>query len=351
MATISGYHQFALPPESVKTYEESIEFATLSNDLADGYYYETLFGSDTGLRRWRLSLPTLAHSDIPVPSVTGVNDETVSREEYFWDLFCETKITGQPFVYTSPRNGQYYLARFKDKRLTYEGMRVKLYSTGVEIEQVRIPGVSVFNPLVVPGINVWLDGDTWAPTLGIRWTNLVDTNGYLDDGGDVLVVADGLAGKDFMRLNSVAVNGSFSAGGALGTYTLREAFVVARFREATFSNYGGLIGSLSTGFLVGQEGTNRFFNFAYGNGYQYFLNSIEHPESDQIAPMNEWGLINVRIPAGLTMDGLQLGLDRNFYSVRTGKVDIAAVITTTELVPANIRREILEYLKVRWQTP
>lgn len=350
MALINGYHLWALPPESVKEFDESIEFARLRNDLGDGYRSQTLFGSENGLRRWRLTLPTLAHSDIPVPFVTSSDEITnVSREAYLWDLYCEQMVTGRPFVYQSQRDSQYYLVEFLDESLTYRGMEVKLYSSGVTIQQVRIPGVSVFNPNVVPNITLWLDSqEFFAIPGGFQWNNqaLGGESELSAIENDVLSISNGLAGKNIFRLNSAAVDGVFTGE---GDYTIRECFVVMKVREATFSTYGGVL-TADTGnaLLVGQEGTSRFFNFGFGGDYEYRLNNVEYAESDQQAPMNNWGIVHLRHPVGVTLNNLQIGKDRDTAG-RFLKADIAAVIATSQLIPINIRRQLYEYLVVRWQ--
>lgn len=347
MAEVNGYHLWALPDDSVREFDEGITFTELSNDLSDGYRARTLFGSENGVRTFKLRMNTLAHSDIGVPTVTGINGESVSREDYIWSLFCETKVSGEPFVYQSRRNGQYYLVEFADKTLTYSGMMVKLFATGIELRQVRIQGQSVFNPLVIPNVEGWFDGDVYTPTSGIRWTNQVSPTNYLDDGGDVLAVASHLNGHSIMRLNSVAGNGLFAGGMSWGL-TVREAWFVMKMREATFSNYGGILTSTTIAALIGDSGTTKFFNQSLGSTFEYRLNNVLYAESDMQAPMNEWGIVHIRYPASFGLAEVQVGQDRNDIT-RRAKLDIAAFITTSQLVSAAVRREIYEYLSVRFQ--
>ena len=98
------YHLFQLQC-SVKDSAETISFTTLDNDLADGKKSSILFGSDTGVRRWRLTMPTLSGASMDTRTYTSITGATVTQEEYLWDLFCETKITGEPFVYQSSCQG------------------------------------------------------------------------------------------------------------------------------------------------------------------------------------------------------------------------------------------------------
>ena len=200
----TSYHLWQLPDLSSPEPAEAIKFNRLTNDLSNGYTSQVLFGSNTGLRTFTLKLPTLAHTDVLPNTVTDVSGATVSREEYLWNLFCYTKVTGQPFVFTSPRNGQYYLVRFADKELSYAKMRVKLYSTGVELKQVRVEGESVFqlpNAMATANLAFWYnETEHSSPNWGDAKSASVAAAT-----GDVIFDAGTQNGLNVIRFNSVDV--------------------------------------------------------------------------------------------------------------------------------------------------
>jgi len=204
------YHLFQLAEASYWEPSESIRFEELENDLGDGYYSQALYGSSTGLRSWKLKLGTLAHTDVLPNTVTDVSGATVSREEYLWNLFCYTKVTGEPFVFTSPRDGQYHLVRFADKELSYQKMRVKIYSTGVELKQVRVAGESVFHLDVLDLLNYDEAARQFVGNTafgGGAWASELPGGVAMAVTGDVTEVAAELNGHAIKRFNSSASTG------------------------------------------------------------------------------------------------------------------------------------------------
>lgn len=140
------YHVWQLHAECARSVSPSIEFNEIRNELGNGYRTQILYGSAEGVRFWSVSLPSLAGIELPVPTVIDVNKAKVSREQYLWDLYNDTRITGKPFAFPCPRDELYYLTDFTDSRLTYEKtFRQKLYSTGIELGQVREVGMGVIN--------------------------------------------------------------------------------------------------------------------------------------------------------------------------------------------------------------
>lgn len=142
-----AYHLWQLTTHSAPEPVDSIEFASNSVTLADGYRASVQTGFDSGTRSWKLSFPTLAHLDILSNTVTDVNGALVSREQYVWSLYAYNKTTGTPFVYLDPvKTDTYYFVDFDDEALTYQRMRVKIYSTGVTLKQRRLAGVTLPSP-------------------------------------------------------------------------------------------------------------------------------------------------------------------------------------------------------------
>lgn len=349
--TVNGYHLWQLPVESSWEPEEAIEFTELENDLGNGYYSQVLYGSNTGLRSWRLRLPKLAGLSVLPNTVTSVSGAPVSREQYVWDLYCETKVTGSPFVYQSQRNGQYYLVRFADKKLSYEKMKVQLYSTGIELKQVRIDGVTVFDPLQTQTSNsvlmTWLVGEdytdgseSWAASAG----------GNVSGVGNVNKIAAGQNGLDTVRFNETTNDGYVANG--LDGLVVNDAFLVMKIREASFSNAAGIFTGSAGGpqILLGSSGTTKFTNPALPvDQFKYFLNGLEKAQSDMQAPMNTWGLVQVRYTTGWVMTGndFQFGRDRGTAGTYA-EMEVGEIVVYSGLQPVSNIRETAEYLMVKW---
>lgn len=347
MATVDGYHVFAIPESYLYRgdAEERIKFTELRTSLGDGYRSRVGFGSANGLRRWSITMPTLAGLSVLPNLVESINGGMVSREEYLWDLYCSR----QPFIIPSPRSGQYYLAEFADTELSYKkAMLAQIYSTGVEITQIRIRGKSVYAPeLLDANIEHFSrsdDGDIgpgeWVERLG---------QGFIYS-GDVLFGQTGPNDYDVISLNSVASDGLLSQP-ADPSLSIKDLWIVMKMREATFSNNAGVF-TAPTGhaLLVGDTGTTKFFDLGLGANVQYSLNDVEYPENNQQAPMNEWGIVRLTstVAVDYTASGLQMGQDRDFAS-REANMDIAAVLWASEILPANITRELYESFAVRYQ--
>ena len=347
------YHLFQLAEASFWQPEESIRFEELENNLGDGYFSQALYGANTGLRSWKLKLPTLAHTDVLPNTVTDVSGATVSREEYLWNLFCHTKVTGEPFVFTSPRDGQYHLVRFADKELSYQKMRVKIYSTGVELKQVRIPGESVFQLSVdiagMENLELWADN---TDSTGANWTPNVFGDPF-EGTGDVIFGTATQNGLPVIRLNSVSTNGKLlipSQGFGVPLFNMHEAFVVMKVREATFGQTSGVltddtvVGSREV--LVGTNGTTKFAD----NGInEYRLNGRLYAAGDYQAPMSVCGIVHIRYttPPADPLYALQIG-KRLATGGTQAEIDIAEIISFSELLPASDANLLTEYLTTKW---
>lgn len=340
------YHLWQLPDLTTPEPEDSISFTTLDNDLSDGYRSSVLFGSETGVRKWKLKFPTLAGSDIPVPTVTDINGTAVSREQYVRSLYSENKITGTPFAYQDPASGQYYLVDFEDNDLSLARMRVKIYTTGLTLRQRRLQGVTIFDASKLSSIWARWIGDTsfssntWAGTisgqvgLGRSTTDVVD-------------VAAAQNGHQIKRFSNTTNDGVCNNAFESDTY---EAFVVMKMREATFSNAAGVFtgrNGADDQVLVGSSGTTKFTNLSLTD-YEYRLNGVLYTAGDQQAPMNAWGVVHVRYPTGWTLvNGLQFGKNRTTAGT-FAKMDLGEVLLFNSLLTRSESREITESLCVSW---
>ena len=149
------YHLWQLTCQ-VKDYTEDVEYTTLDNELADGYWSQVLYGSEVGVRTFNLTLPTV--TDSTNDTVTGPYGETLTKRAYLRALHAYTVVEGKPFAVQSSENGQFYLVRFADRKLSLGRMMTKLYSTGLMLKQVRIEGVTIVDLNNIPGLtghSVW----------------------------------------------------------------------------------------------------------------------------------------------------------------------------------------------------
>lgn len=341
------YHLFQAA-NSVKTASMGIGFTELRNDLGNGYRSQVLYGSNTGLKKWKLTLPTLADTTVLPNTYTGVNNESLSREMYLWDLYCETRVTGQPFVYTDPRTGQYYLVDFMNDGLEYsqDTMAVKLYSTGVEIEQVRENGETVFdfNKLDLRfGEGGWWNQTTHGVGL---WDDLNLPNYRWTATGGVTFSANPQNGLNTVRFNGSTGVVNMTLAGAPSQWQTWDAFMVLKVREATFSNNAGVMSGLgATPMLIGTSGATKFQNLSHLS-YEYRLNGVEYAQSNQQAPMNAWGIVHARWLNGAhEID--QIGLN-GVTGGTFAAIDVAEIYLPSSLIPMSDCREVVESLAVKW---
>jgi len=339
-----SYHFWQIPC-SVKEYDEDIGFSVLRNQLSDGYRRRTLYGSNTGLRGFKLTMPTLAGSS-GSGFVTGISGEEVTKEEYLWSLYCECESTGVPFVIESQRNNQYYLVEFVNERLSYSRFLTKLYSTGVDLIQVRIDGVSVFQPSRANGLFGYWDADTafvsdiWAGTDGSTGTP------DLEKAGDVIDVAAAVNGHQIKRFNNSANTGHVS--GNLPSGVVYDLIIAMKMREGSFSNDCGIFVDIANGidFILGDSGTTKFQTSGFStDNFSYFLNGQEYAINNLQAPMNTWGICHFRNLDGWNVpDGLFL---MTSTASARAEADVGDIVMLSK-PSLQTCREITEQMMVKW---
>lgn len=346
-----AYHLWQLSVDSSPEPTDEIEYTTLENELSDGYRATVLFGSNTGVRKWTLKFPTLASLEVLPLTVTDPNGALVSREEYVRSVYAENKL-GTPFAYTDPANGQYYLVDFEDKTLSMERMRVKIYSTGLTIKQRRLPGVTIFNAGAISQVWGAFKGEgfpyAFPGPLGDSWENqkhlgeISEVYQLATNATDVVAATVNL--QKVVKFSNTTNNGVLSAAAPI---TVREVFILMKMREATFSNFGGILTDNATGYvLIGDTGTTKFFNHSLGTGFFYELNGVEYIESNMQAPMNAWGVVHWRYPTGVPLASVQIGKDR-LNATRHAEVDMNYLVISEQVLPQMTVRLIKESLNIR----
>lgn len=344
------YHLWQLPDESCPEPVDNIEVAKLQNDLVAGYRSSRLIGPATGLRDWKVKLPTLAGKDVPMPFVTAIDGSSVSREDYIRSLWLENQ-NGTPFVFPDPSTGQYYLADFADEGLSMERLKnYKMYSTGLKIQQRRIPGVTVFD-LSISAANdacvFWGDGSSYD---GSIWSDLRIGKDPMEAAtGDVISVAAAQNGRDIIRFNNTTNNGFLEY--IASSFSLYETILVMKMRESAFSNNAGILThNAATGpkVLTGTNAGTKFEN--NGNLLTYSLDSTSYATSNMQAPMDAWGIVHARAASGggsSITSGVRLGQNRTTAGT-FAEMDIGELMMFSSLISQTLKREIIEHLFVKW---
>lgn len=352
MATVTSntgavYHLFGLR-HSIKDVDGRIAFSELENQLGDSFFSQRLIGSATGNRSWFLSLPSLTDTTSANETIVGVNGETTSKARYIWNLFCACKRTGKPFVIEDPmQDGLFFMCTFADVTLSMKRFLSKLFSTGIELKQRRIPGETVFDVSDIGGLLHWLDDGGFA---GSQWTDAAGNATTGNATGDVIEVSAEQNGLDVVRFSNSSNNGLIQTPtGSVGA--MYEFFLVMKMREATFSNAAGIItgkSGASPQILIGSSGTTKFANPSL-SGFLYRLNGVEFAQSDMQAPMNEWGIVHVRYETGwsVTTTGWQYGQNRT-TSGTFAEMDIGEVLGFSQLISEELALLITEHLQIKW---
>jgi hypothetical protein len=343
---INGYELLALPPNKINSSVEVNEFRA---DLSDGFRMQAMYGNAAGTRMWNLGFNAMRNK--ATPDVTD-GDLGLSAARYLWDLFIRTKNSGTPFVVRDPLYNQYYLAEFSDRILSFEQIFTTLFSTGLNLKQVRLRGVTVFDPSVYAEVsryfqtpitgatdNATLPGDAWNnETGGDDFASVGATYQTNEHNGNAIVRLDTTGGTD----NLATVSGD--------SEVFYEAFLLMKVRETTFAEHSGIISNADaesgSPALLGNAGTTKFFNLGLGAGYEYRMNGIQYAESNQQAPMNQWGVVHIRREQGWTMpNGIVIGQDRpGDFPERGANIDIELIVFASDLLPVSVGYEITSHM-------
>jgi hypothetical protein len=347
--TVAGYHLFQLP--CARESGETVSYAEyLSPNGPDGHYSQVLYGADTGLRRFSIPYDNLSGAASSATITAG--GVSMNRGTYIRDLFHQQKVDGLPFVVQSGETNNYYLARFAESEQTLTKKLSASYATTVDLVQVRIPGVSVFDVSEMSGILSWLDANQIAgATDGNQlpagsWPDMSGNGADFSTGPTTLWFDDTQNELPVVRLDGAAsVLTSDDA-----SPTVSEIFMVMKMRETTFSNIAGLFTAQTTlALLVGENAATTFFDFSATYDYlTYRKNGIEYDQDNQQAPMDQFGLVHLRATTPIAFaSSVQIGKDRDFVG-RFADADIAEVVIFEDLQPLSYSRELSEHLQAKW---
>lgn len=327
-----------------------VQFDELRGNYGDGFETSTLIGSDEGLKSWNLSYDNLTNFN----ETYTLRGRDYGMAEYLWNLFTYSTKTGEPFVILCPRSNQYYFVRFAETSQSLQRKLTNFYGASINFLQRRIKGVSVFS---VENAGAARDyrSTFYASDYADNDTIVINWDSSHGGGLSVILGVNGAPTYQTNEQNSLPIvrldgTDDYFANGA--AVTVKEAFIVCKYRAATFANTAGLLtGVDNANFapLVATSAGTTFLNqsFADSIGFSYKYNGIEYPQSNMVAPMNEFGLVHFRCEEGFALDGLQIGRDRSF-SGRFGAFDIGQIVVCSSLLSDEMSTEMTAHLMRIW---
>ncbi len=134
-----------------------------------------------------------------------------------------------------------------------------------------------------------------------------------------------------------------------GSLNIRYAVVVGSFEDAAFSQYQGVVTGLTNGdvLLSNNSGTLIFFDSGSPQ-FDYRKNDVLYADNARQAPVSgSHSIMEMIMPGGIPMDGVQIGKDRNFTG-RLLKGWIFEVLLFTIDPTELMRRFLFEYLAMRY---
>lgn len=286
--------------------------ARLSVSFGDGYGASARVGASSGLWGWSIESGCLPDDDS-----YGNLINSLPRFQYYFEFFKE-HITGDRDIFELEFRGKRYHASFVQNEFTGEMLTIDLFSVeNLEIKQRRVEGIlygedgAIFEVANLAGLYSEHLGGTIGTAVGNYWPNELDngiTTPFVNGTGDIDVGIDGPGGLHVARFNS-ETPGGFTYGNTINF--VYEVYIVMKMREATFSNDAGILTSnVTVPFLLGDTGETKFTNIGHGADYEYRYNGELLAESNQTAPMNEWGLVHLLFENGRTLTNTQVGKDR-----------------------------------------
>lgn len=214
----------------------------------------------------------------------------------------------------------------------------------------------------------WTQGD-YVPRAGLIGWHSADRVEPISDGWDLpsdggtigtlyapatnraQIVENALNGQPALNFDGAVTRPQASL---IGSFNIKHVFVVAMHRGINFgASFRGLLttstASSSPQFiLVGNTGAENFVSNTWGAGYQFRRFSVPHPESAQPGVFNgETGIYEVSATAGMPMDSVQVGVDRdNFDRVWDGHW--FEQITYNRVLDAWEVQQVYEYLAMKY---
>lgn len=317
----------------------------LRANFGDGYGASAVNGNANGLHRWAISSQALPDDADYGDLIAGV-----PRFQYYWDFFKD-HTTGANDVFLIEWRGRKYFAEFVDNTISPEMHTIDLFGAGVEIRQRRVTGFyegtdgSAFDPSYhTASMYAWFD-ETSPNYGGAEFTDISGNSRHFDINGDVITGGATQNGLATAKFNSAGANGYINL---VTSATFYDVFMVLKVREATFSTYQGVLSASATDVaMVGNNGDTKLLNLTHGAGYTFYKNSTLLTEATQNMPMNTFGMIHGRWPAGITLLNPQIGKDRA-DAARMLKADIGEIVLFSTAISAEVAADMRGWLLHKW---
>lgn len=134
-----------------------------------------------------------------------------------------------------------------------------------------------------------------------------------------------------------------------GAVTAKHIFILASAADATFSTYRGLLSDSNPySILVGESQTTKFYDYSATFTSTYRKSDVVYTATNQQAPVSgAFALIEIQIPAGLVLDGIQVGqqtnlTDRKWKGYFVDQLIYNRILTTAE------RRAVMLYFNLHY---
>jgi hypothetical protein len=323
------------------------QFAVLQAAYGDGYADTAFVGTAAGRIKFSLSAAVWP-DDI---NVRQINFK--SAFAYYYDFFSDRLRNGNaPFrIYW---RGGYYLVQFEKPEISIDVLTGDLFAGGIELVGRRIAGVAVrqdgslIYPPEHPGLYGWWCADYFTDTLSQpdnstadEWLARGTAEVFTPVVANAVVRTNQIAGEPALQL----FNGYFTT----QTQTIYEVALVMKVRAATFPANTTILSALSGGtqFLAASSGATKFTNLGI-SGYEYRYNGIIKAANDQTAPMNQWGIVQVKRSVGFTATG---GLTLGFRGGGTeyAAIDVAEAIAFKSATTSQYSDDLYKYLKAKYK--
>jgi hypothetical protein len=147
------------------------------------------------------------------------------------------------------------------------------------------------------------------------------------------------------------INGSTTVPLATATddsIPLRHYFILAAYEDTAFDLNRGLVsGHTANDLLTSNNSGTKFFDLSFGAGFEYRKSNVIYTEANQQAPMSNFELIEVVLPVGSALDGLQIGRQRDIAG-RIWKGWFIDHMGFDAILTARQRRRVLLYYSLRY---
>lgn len=340
MPTISDFNELDLTGLNVDHVRPTR--AILRADYGDGYADTSRVGALGGVRTFQVS--GLWPDDASIASIAGK-----SWKKYYSDFFDERlDNANEPFIIS--HEGRKWLVDIEGGGYGYEVHTSDLFTPdGITLNLRRVRGLtfcsdgSLFDPSLILSSTWgrWRNAASFPDALPFpyvkAWSNEIDPNNHSLEAGstDVVVASNVLGSHDALRFSGTTNNGFIYDQNATGGSepTIYEAYFVMKMREATFSNFGGILSAdVTIPAILGNQGTTKFFDIGLtANQYEYRKNAVAYAINDQQAPMNAFGVVHARFLDGVVLENLQIGKDRDFAG-RFAEMDLIEAVLCSELL-------------------